>query len=530
MFVPLVLTEFLDRAVKVYGNKTAVINNNDDLTYQQLYNRVQQLSYGLHDLAVKKGDRIAYLAPNTLGMLEGFFGVFQVGGIMVPLNTRLTPDDYLYILNHSESEIVFVDEELYHLLLPIRNQFTSVRQIIVQGEEKIALKEGDLWYESWLKQYPSFTFQKVELDEQDVANILYTSGTTGKPKGVMLTHRNNYLHALSTMHHLRVSDRDVVLHVLPMFHVNGWGSPFYYTANGATHITLKHVRPEIIFEKIQNHHVSVLHMAPAVLNSLLQYYERHQPKINHSVRVVIAGSAPPPSFVSKVEQQLGWEFIQVYGMTEASPLITTSQIRVHQQTLPMEKQYRLKAKAGYEMIGCDVRVVNSEGKEISKNGKEIGEIIVKSNGVMLGYWKNEEATNEVIRNGWFHTGDMATVDEDGNIEIVDRKKDIIISGGENISSIEVEGVLYEHPDILEAAIIAIPHEKWGETPHAVIVKREGSTLDGKEVIQFAREKLAHFKAPTSVSFIDELPKTASGKIQKVRLRNEYWKEHERFVN
>ncbi|MGE6259163.1 long-chain-fatty-acid--CoA ligase [Heyndrickxia sporothermodurans] len=530
MFVPLVLTQFLDRAVKLYGSKTAVMDEKGTFTYEELNSRVNQLSHGLQSLQVKKGDRIAYLAPNTLEMLEGFYGVFQLGGIMVPLNTRLTPNDYSYILNHSESEIFFVDEELYDLIRPVRNQLCSVKQIIVHGDQAVELEPGDLWYESWLKQFPISSFSRAELDEQDVANILYTSGTTGKPKGVMLTHRNNYLHALSTMHHLRVSDRDVLLHVLPMFHVNGWGSPFYYTANGATHVTLKQIRPDKIFEKIQKYKVTIIHMAPAVLNSLLQYYERHQPKIEQAIRVVIAGSAPPPSFVSRVEEQLGWEFIQVYGMTEASPLITTSNIRVHHQNEAKETQYRMKAKAGYEMIGCDVRVVNGKGEEVAKNGKEIGEIVAKSNGVMLGYWKNEEATNEVIRNGWYHTGDMAIIDENGNIEIVDRKKDIIISGGENISSIEVEGILYEHPGVLEAAIIAIPHEKWGETPLAVVVKREGYTIDEKDLIEFARQKMAHFKAPTSVSFVDELPKTASGKIQKVRLRNEFWKEHERFVN
>jgi fatty-acyl-CoA synthase len=237
--------------------------------------------------------------------------------------------------------------------------------------------------------------------------------------------------------------------------------------------------------------------------------------------------------VTRVERELGWEFIQVYGMTESSPLSTISTIRSHLSDLPLKEQYRIKAKAGVSMIGCDVRVVNDVGQEVEKNGKEIGEVVTRSNGVMKGYWKNPEATMETIRNGWLHTGDMATVDPYGNIDIVDRKKDIIISGGENISSIEVEGVLYEHPSVLEAAVIAVPHEKWGETPHAFVVVRSGHSVEEKDLISFSREKLAHFKAVTGVTFVKELPKTASGKIQKVHLRNDYWEscgKTGKFVN
>jgi len=335
------------------------------------------------------------------------------------------------------------------------------------------------------------------------------------------------------MHHLRVRDNDVLLHILPLFHVNGWGSPFYYTANGATQICLRKATPELIFKAIDKYKVSVMHMAPTVLNTLLQYYEQNIPQIEHDVRVVIAGSAPPPAFVTRVERELGWEFIQVYGMTESSPLSTVSTIRSHLSNLPLKDQYRMKAKAGYSMIGCEVRVINEQGHEVKKNGSEIGEVVTRSNGVMKGYWKNPEATIEAIRDGWLHTGDMATVDAYGNIDIVDRMKDIIISGGENISSIEVEGVLYEHPGVLEAAVIAVPHEKWGETPHAYVVLRPGHTVEEKDLIAFSREKLAHFKAVTGISFVNELPKTASGKIQKVHLRNEYWESHGkegRFVN
>lgn len=530
MNIPLVLTHFLDRAVALYGDKKAIIADERVFTYKELETRVNQLSHGLRKLGVQKGDRVAFLAPNSVEMLEGFYGVFQLGAIMVPLNIRLKPDDYVFILNHSEAKVLLVDQDLYHLIKPVKDQFKTVEHIIVHYKDE---ELDEIGYDEWLSSQSEEPVQRATIDENDVCSLLYTSGTTGNPKGVMLTHRNNYLHAMSAMHHLRVQDRDVLVHVLPMFHVNGWGSPFYYTANGATQVCLRKAKPETIFHALQNHGVTIMHMAPTVLNSLLQYHEKHQPIIEQSVRVVIAGSAPPPAFVAKVEKELGWEFIQVYGMTESTPLMTVSTIRSHLAALSPDEQLRLKAKAGYSMIGCEVKVVNDYGEEVPHDGKTIGEIVLRSNTVMKGYWKNEEATMETLRGGYLHTGDLGTIDEHGYIDIVDRKKDVIISGGENISSIEVEGVLYEHPKVLEAAVIAVPHEKWGETPHAFVVLKENQEATEEELIAFSRSKLAHFKAITGVTFTKELPKTASGKIQKVHLRNEYWEKlgkSGRFVN
>ncbi|MHC8515929.1 long-chain-fatty-acid--CoA ligase [Sporosarcina sp. ITBMC105] len=531
MYVPLLLTDFLDRAVKLYGQKTAVIDDDKVVTYSELNNRVNRLSRGLRKMGVEKGDRVAILAPNTLEMLEGFYGAFQLGAVAVPLNIRLKPNEYLFILNHSETKVLLVDWELYESIAPVREQL-HVEQIIVHGAANIELAGTDVAYEEWLAQFSTDPINRAELDECDIASLLYTSGTTGDPKGVMLTHRNNYLQALQVMHHLRVNDQDVLLHVLPMFHVNGWGSIFYYTGNGATQVMLRKTRPKEIFEKMQKYGVTVMHMAPTVLNSLIQYFDENQ--LNNDphkqVRIVVGGSAPPVTFIQKVEEELGWEFIQIYGMTETSPLTLISLIRDQHVNEPKEVHYRMKAKAGYQMSLTEVKVVNENGEEVNHDGREIGELVVRGNGVMEGYWKNEAATQAVIRDGWFHTGDMGVVDQEGNIEIVDRKKDIIISGGENISSIEVENTLYEHPAILEAAVVSIPHEKWGETPHAVVVIREGVTVTEEEIISFAREQIAHYKAPTSVSFVEELPKTGSGKIQKAHLRNEFWKSKEKMVN
>lgn len=526
MHVPLLLTDFLDRAVELYGEKAAIIGDDRVLTYKQMNCRVNQLSRGLQSLGVEKGDKVAYLAPNTAEMFEGFYGVFQVGGVMTPLNTRLKATDYQFILEHSESKVLFVDQELFHLVADVIPKLEQLQHVIVHGSGNDAF----ISYESWLSTYSDAPFKRMELEETDIASLLYTSGTTGNPKGVLLSHRSNYLHALSAMHHLRVNDQDTLLHVLPMFHVNGWGSPFYYTANGATQVMLRKTDPDLILEKIRKHSVSVLHMAPTVLNMVLEAFEKEKPDIRQDVRVVIAGSAPPAAFVKKVEEKLGWKFIQVYGMTEISPLITTSELRSMDLGSAPEEIYRLKAKAGYAMIGSKVKVVDELGSQVPNDAKTIGEIITRTNGVMEGYYKNTEATSAAIRNGWLHTGDMAVVDQNGNIEIVDRKKDVIISGGENISSIEVEGILYEHPSILEAAVVSIPHEKWGEVPHAVVVLREGEVATEDELIAFCREKLAHFKAPKSITFSEELPKTASGKIQKVVIRKSFWKDRNRLVN
>ncbi|TCN27931.1 AMP-binding enzyme [Mesobacillus foraminis] len=332
MDMPMVLTQFLDRAVSLYGEKRAIICEERVFTYKELNERVKRLAAGLKKLGIRKGDRVAYLAPNSVEMLEGFYGVFELGAIMVPLNILLKSEDYLFILNHSESKVLFVDQELYHLIQPIKDQLESVEKIIVHYSEEGC---GETGYDQWLGSHSPEAFDRELLGEQDVCSLLYTSGTTGKPKGVMLTHRNNYVHALSTMHHLRVSDEDVLLHVLPMFHVNGWGSPFYYTANGSVQICLRKSSPEMIHDALQKHGVTVMHMAPTVLNSLLQHYEKYASVPGQNVRVIIAGSAPPPAFVTRVEKELGWEFIQVYGMTESSPLSTVSVVRSHLKHLPI---------------------------------------------------------------------------------------------------------------------------------------------------------------------------------------------------
>lgn len=529
MHVPMLINDFLKRAVYLYPQKVAVIEGDKRITYRELQFRVNRLANALIGLGVKKGDRVAYLSPNTLAMFEGFYAVMQIGAIMVPLNTRLIPDDYEYIINHCGANVICVDADLNHQINPVKEKLVHVEHFILLPNETRDVEEGWVSYEELLKE-SSVIHVEEQLEEEDPATILYTSGTTGRPKGVIQSHRGLYFNALNTIIHLRVNDKDVLLHTLPMFHVNGWGTPFSFTGMGATHVMLRKIDPGLIFDLIKNEGVSVACMAPTVLNMLLNDPKGKSQSIDQAVRVVIAGSAPPPSFVKAVEKELGWEFIQVYGMTECAPFLTVSHIKPQIENQGEDTVHRIKAKAGLNMLNVELRVVDAEGEDVEPDGREVGEVIARSNVVMDGYWNQPEETAKAIVNGWYHTGDMGTIDKEGYIEIVDRKKDIIISGGENISSIEVEGVLYEHPAVLEAAMIAIPHEKWGEIPHAVIVLREGYEVTEKEIMNFCRERMAHFKCPKSVQFIKELPKTASGKIQKVVLRQPFWGEKERKVN
>lgn len=525
MSYQLVTPHYLKRAAKLYPDKVGFVAEDKEYTYSELYDRINRLSHAYNNLGVKPGDRVAYLATNMLEMYEGFFGVGQVGAIHLPLNTRLTVDDLTFILTHSGSSVLYVDEQFLDSILEVRDRLPELKTIITNADVDT---ESDLInYEAFLQDSNPEPYDYSHLKEDDIASLLYTSGTTGNPKGVMLTHRNNYLQAMQAMHHLQVTDQDVLLHTLPMFHVNGWGSPFYYTANGAKQVCLDKVIPEVVFDKIEKHGVTIMHMAPTVLNMLLEYASQNNiPKPKQHVRIIVAGASPPLAFIRRAEHELGWEFIQVYGMTELSPLVTISKPRAQQLDAEEDKIFELKARTGYDMIGGEIKVVNDKGEEVAKDGKEIGEIIYRGNNMMKGYWNNPDATAETIVDGWLHTGDLAIVYPDNSVLIVDRKKDIIISGGENISSLEVEDVLYEHEGIKEAAVIAAPHEKWGETPMAIVVKREGyEQLMAEDIISFARSRLAHFKAPTIVEFIDELPKNANGKILKHELRREFVENH-----
>jgi fatty-acyl-CoA synthase len=530
MEVPLLLSDFLNRALRLYPEKTAVVCGDDRENYRTFGERVNRLANALTDLGVGKGDRVAILSPNCHRFLEGFYGVTAIGAVLVPLNYRLVPADFLYIVNHAEARIFLVDGELVPVVREIESELRSVNSYVLLAGANETPPPGWLAYEQLIAAASPAAPPDPHLDETDLATLNYTSGTTARPKGVMMTHRNLYMNALNFALHLGVSDRDVLLHTLPMFHANGWGSPFAVTAMGGTHISMRRVDGPSIFDQIEHEGVTLACMSPAVLAMILNYPDASSHTLRTTPRLVVAGAPPPAAFIKQLKDRLGWGFIQVYGLTETAPFLTVSQLKPHMEGLSEEEQIRYLDRAGVEMIGVNLRVVNESGEDVVADDREVGEVVTRANVVLKGYWRQPEETEKVLEGGWFHTGDLATISSEGSINIVDRAKDVIITGGENVSSIEVEDVLYQHAAVLECAVIGVPDEKWGETIKALVVLREGQTPEARELIDHCRGRLAHFKCPTSVDFVEKLPRTATGKLQKFQLRESYWAGQERRVH
>jgi fatty-acyl-CoA synthase len=525
MEVPLLVDDFIRRAAKLYPGKIAIVDGDVRFTYRQFQARANQLGHALLALGVRKGDRVCILSPNSHFFLEAYYGVTQIGAILVPLNFRLVAADHEYIINHAGVKVVLVDHEYTAMIDGIRPRLASVEHWIVSQDGGTAHDGWTDWNEVTARQPETHT-PPVEQDENDVATLNYTSGTTARPKGVMLTHRNMYINAYNFIAHLRIRHEDVELWTLPMFHASGWGGPFAVTAMGGTHVVLRAVNGSDIYNLIEHEGVTFACMAPAVLSTILNYPDKSKHDIKTKPRFTVAGAPPPAAFIERLEKELGWEFIQIYGLTETAPILTVSTVDFH--TAPDD--YARRSRAGVEAVGVDIQVLDDDGNPVPKDGVSIGEVCARSNVVLKGYWEQPEETAKAIYAGYFHSGDLAVWDEHGNINIVDRKKDVIISGGENISSPEIEDALYKHPAVLECAVIGVPSEKWGETPKALIVLREGASPTEDEVIAFSREHLAHFKCPTSVEFVESLPRTATGKLQKFVLREQYWAGTERRVN
>ena len=540
MIVPLNEYDFLKRAVVAHSSKEAVVCGPTRLTYGQLAERVYRWANLMRSLGVEKGERVAILSQNCHRVLEAFFGTPLNGSILMPLNFRLVPDDFLYILNHGGAKVVVVEQGLEHLVDPIRDRLEIVERFIAARDtqerdtQERDTQERDqqeasasVWmdYETLLAGASSEQPVPVEIEENETSALLYTSGTTGRPKGVMLTHRNLYLNAMNSICEFEINERDVYLHTLAQFHCNGWGVPYAATGMGATHVIIKKFEPAAFFDLVTRERVTFAAMPPTMINMALNHpLEPDQiAALPQGMRVATAGSAPPLATIQGAQERFGWRVIQIYGLTETSPFLTVSKIKPHMTDWPADHRYRVQAKTGYPMIGVDVRVVADDGRDVAADSGEVGEVITRANVVMAGYWRQPEATDAVIVDNWFHTGDMGTIDGEGYVEVVDRKKDLIISGGENISSIEVEGLLYKHASVLEAAVIAAPDERWGEVPYAVVVLKPGAQATEAELIEFCRERLAHFKCPKRVDFIDALPRTATGKIQKNILRERFWK-------
>lgn len=514
METPLTPLEFARRARKLYGDREAVVDGHLRLTYEQFFDRCDRWSATLQNLDVSPGDRVAYIAPNTHAQLESFYAAPQIGAVLVPINYRLTPDDFAYLINHSGAKVVCAHHDYLDAVESIRAQLTEVENFVALDDSR----EGWLDYECLLSQ-SSPAFVRPQIQENDLLTINYTSGTTSRPKGVMITHRNAYLNSVGTLVHEHMTCADRYLWTLPMFHANGWTFVWTVTAAGAAHVCLPKVDPRLVFELIEKERITMLCAAPTVLISLANAPKELRRNARRGLRVMTAGAPPAASTIERLEGELGWKVTQVYGLTETTPFITVCEPRAEHEGLSGAERAIIKARQGVELITSgETTVFDDAGVEVPRDGATVGEIVVRGNVVMAGYYNDQEATANAIRDGWFHTGDAAVIHPDGYIEIRDRLKDVIISGGENISSVEVEGVLLRHPEVQEAAIVGLPHERWGEAPHAFVVLRNGAQLNEADLIEFTRARLAHFKAPHGVTFVEELPKTATGKIQKYILR------------
>jgi fatty-acyl-CoA synthase len=514
METPLTPLDFARRTRRLHGDREAVVDGDLRLSYAQFFDRCDRWSAALQGLGVQPGDRVATIAPNTHAQLESFYAVPQIGAVLVPINYRLSAGDFTYIVNHSGASVLCVDQDYLDTVDGIRDQLPGVRHFVAFE----AARDGWLDYEAAIAAAaPDFT--RPEIGERDLLTINYTSGTTARPKGVMITHRNAAMNSIGTLLHLPMAVGERYLWTLPMFHANGWTYTWTVTAAAATHVCLRKIDPGTVFELIRRERVGSLCAAPTVLISLANAPAEVRGQVPPGVRVVTAGAPPAAATIERLEEQFGWEVTQVYGLTETAPFITVcAPLPEHEKLTPAERAVQ-KARTGVELITSgELRVVTPDGAEVAADGETLGEIVVRGNVVMDGYYHDPEATGRAMGDGWFHTGDAAVVHPDGYVEIRDRIKDVIISGGENISSIEVEGTLLRHPAIQEVAIVGLPDEKWGETPHAFVVLKDGQRATEAEIIEFTRDRLAHFKAPRGVTFVPQLPKTATGKIQKFVLR------------
>ncbi|MEP6599857.1 MAG: AMP-binding protein [Actinomycetota bacterium] len=526
MHYPLVVRDFLERVEQVYPDRIAVLDEPDqpapslgELTYRDFGRRARGQAARLDQLGVSPGSRVAVISQNSARLLHSFFGVPGWGRILVPINFRLSAAEIGYIVKHSGSEVVYADPSVKDLLGSL------------DVEHRFLLGDDDALYLDGVDPRPW-----DGADEGATATINYTSGTTARPKGVQLTHRNLWLNAAIFAMHVTASDRDVLLHTLPMFHANGWGMPYAMTGLGVRHVVLRQVDGTEILRRVEQHGVTIMFAAPAVVNAALDAAATWDGPIpgRGRVRIVVAGAPPPTRTIERVIDELGWEFIQIYGLTETSPLLTINRQRAEWDELPTNERARRLGRAGAPALGVRLAIDDN------------GEVLAQTNHNLAGYWEQPDATADAYRpaelaptsgpgapastvGSWFHTGDGGHIDDDGYLVISDRKKDVIISGGENVSSIEVEDVLMSHPAVREVAVIGIPDEKWGELVTALVVT-DGSTVSADDLITHCRQSLAGYKTPKRVDFTETLPRTATGKLQKFKLREAFWAGHERQIN
>ena len=528
MFVPLSVLDFRDRAVTFFGDKVGVIDGERQFTYRQFGERTHRLANALEALGVGSGDRISFITYNTHHLLEAYYGVLEAGAVLNPINIRLAPSEIAWILDHAASKVVFFHRDFLPLVEAVGPKLARRPAFVILDAEAGGI--ADHGYEGLLAAASAEPLQP-DVDENALAELFYTSGTTGLPKGVAMTQRELYLHSLSAELGLGFNQDDVVLHVVPLFHVNGWGVPHFLTMIGGRHVMLRRFDPATLMDQVQRHGVTRLLAVPSIFTALLNHRDRAKFDLSSLQQVIIGGSPASPALVEALERELGVQAIVGYGLTETSPIVSLAKPRSHLTGVESAEQRQLRqSMTGWAIPGVRIRVVDGQGQDVRPDGEQIGEIVVRGNTVMDGYYRDPEATAAAIRDGWLHTGDMATIDAASYVLIKDRSNDIIITAGENISSVEIEVALGAHPAVLECAVIAAPDDKRGEVPVGLVVLKPDMTATEKELKAFCRERLAGFKVPREIQFRDALPKGGTGKILKAELREPFWAGHDSRVH
>ncbi len=522
MKVPLNVRRFLDHAASLYGDKIGVIDQDGHWTYREFKERAQRLTAALKAMGVKPGDRVAVLAYNNHPLLEAYYGVVQFGAVLVPLNIRLTLDEIAYIAGDCRPSVLLFDSDFEPWAAELGRRLPGLRAVEIRIEGS---HEGYEGYEELLAAAEPRSIDD-EVDEDRIAEIFYTSGSTARPKGVALTHRSLYLHALQCGFGMGIDDSMVLLHTIPLFHVNGWGTPHYVTALGGTHVMLRRFIPATVLELVERYRVTNAAFVPTMVGMLLSEPTRGMRDLSSLRQMNVGGAPSPSSFVAASMEGLSGEYLGGYGLSESAPVVSVARIKSTLRDAPRELQDRLRGFAGLPMVGVEVRLEGPLGEELPWDGASVGELLVRADSVMDGYWNLPEETWAALRGGWLHTGDMAFLHPEGYIKIVDRKKDIIISGGENISSAEIEDVLYGHPAVRECAVVGRPDEKWGEVVHAAVSLKAGQQASEEELLAWVRARVAAFKAPRTLEIWDDLPKTGTGKVLKTAIRKRLRQEAE----
>ncbi len=517
MIIPFIL----EKAISLYADKEAVVCGNQRFTYGQFADRTHRLANFMKSMGIGRGDCVAILHYNSHQFLETYFATAQLGAILNPLNFRLSPRELAIILQDSAASLLIFSVRFQDHVNFLVKMGTGIKKFIKTDDGCSPAKFKTIDYEDALAGETHERLPMPNISDEDAAHLYYTSGTTGRPKGVILSHKNVCTHALAAIAELKISDADIWIHVAPLFHLaDAWAS-FAITWVGGKHVVVTDFEPSLILSTIQDEKITITNMVPTTLNLLV-----NNPGVNKydfsSLRVIMSGGAPiAPDVVRKIVETFRCNYIQTYGMTETSPYLTVSILKENLTLLSSEKQFEYIAKTGRPFLGVLLKVVREDGTAVNPDGKEVGEIIVKGDSVTQGYWKRSGGKTDVLKDGWFYTGDMAVIDKEGYVNIVDRKKDMIITGGENVYSVEVENILYAHPSVLEAAVIGVPDPKWGEAVKAVVTLKQGHHATEKEIINHCRLKIAHFKAPKSVDFVSELPKTGAGKIYKKGIKEKH---------